>query len=680
MNSRLIISLLFVVLSFSTNNIYSQNSKPEFGVFNQKDFDIEACDFEDNASAIYLFEYGTSEIIYNNDRSNSEIIYNNENDGRYYILTRYHARIKILSDEGIDQGNFKFLMYKNSREIERFDELKVITYNKSPNNNIEKTELNKSQIVKEDESENRYSYKFTMPNVKKGSIIEIKYQKTSPYIFNFESWYFQASIPKLKSEFTSIIPANFTYNTQLKGKLKYTSKNVKLLREYFKTPAGVAGALKSTYTIDNIPSLKKERYITASKNYISMIKYELKTYQSFKGFETNYAKTWKDIDRLLLKNDRFGDQFDVKILKNEIKTLSKTHKDTLELSKSIFNLVKEKIVFNSDYRLYSTDGGIKKALKKGSGNSADVNLTLLNTLIRAGINADAVAISTRDNGFVNRKYPIVSEFNYVIVKVEIGGERYLLDATRKNVPFGLLPFECYNVRGRVIKKNGNWIDLKTGDKYYENSTVSIDIKDDLSFLAKVSRMYGLQSAVKFRDKLDKYNSIDDYIKNIEESGDLHYDNYIVENRSIIEKNNIIKETFKVEDNIEGVIKGNSIFFNPIIVGKITNNPFKLEHRSYPVDYGLPTSIKISYSIKIPDGYELARKYKPVKLLLPSSIGYYIYSLNEDANGNLLLNTHFVINNKLIPTKNYKDLKAFYNSIINKNNALIELKKIDISAK
>lgn len=666
MNSRKIISLLFVVLSFSTNNIYSQNSEPKFGAFYLSDFNIKNCNFEDNADAIYLFEYGKSEIHYNFD------------NGGFYILTDYHAKIKILNEEGIDEGNYKISLYKNSNDSEKLVKLKAITYNKV-GGNFEKTELSNSQIFKEKVSNSKYLYKFAMPKVKKGSIIEIQYQKSSPFIFNFESWIFQASIPKLKSEFTAITPGNFIYNLQLQGKLRLTSQKSELLHDHFRTSRGTAGASKLTYTMNNIPSFKNERYITTSKNYISMIKYELNTYESFSGVQTSYSKTWKDIDRSLLKDNRFGDQFDAKILKDEIKTLTKTHKGTLELSKSIFNLVKEKIAFNGDYRLYCTKGGIKKSLKEGSGNSADVNLILLNALLRAGINADAVALSTRGNGFVNRKYPVISEFNYIIVKVEIGGKIYLLDATRKNVPFGLLPFECYNIRGRVINKKGYWIDIKTGDKFYENSTVSIKINEDLSFSADIIRMYGLQSAINLRNKLDKYNSIEDYIDGLEEKGDLLYDDYKIENRESIEKNTLVKEKFKLEDNIEGFIKDGRILFNPIILGKITKNPFKLDKRSYPIDYGLPTTIKTSYVIKIPSGYELAKKYPPIKLMLPSNMGYYIYSLNELDNGDLLLKTSFVINKKVIAPSNYKGLKTFYNSVINKNNTLIEIKKTDLSA-
>ena len=665
MNTRLKTLLLFAIFSFSLTNIYSQNSHPKFGVINQRDLDIEICDFEKDASAIYLFEYGESEIVYYR-----------ENGGGYYVKSKYHARIKVLTDEGIKQGDFEFPMYRNSRDHEKFTKIEAITYNQLENGSVEKTKLNESQIFKETISDSKYLYKFAMPKVKKGSIIEIKYDKLSPYLFNFEPWLFQANIPKLKSEYTSIIIGNFNYNLELKGNLKLTSRKGKILKKHIKMNGGSADASKNTYIMDNVPSFKKERYITTSKNYVSMIKYELKTYQSFRGSKTNYSKTWRDIDKMLLDEDRFGDQFDVRILKNEIKALTKTYTDPLELSKSVYNLVKEKIVFDGKYRLYSSKEGIKKALKKGSGNSSDVNLILLNSLRRAGINADAVAISTRGNGFINRKYPVISEFNYVIVKVEIGEEKYLLDATRKNVPFGLLPFECYNIRGRVVKEKGSWINLQVGDKFYENSTVLIDIEDDLSFSADVTRMYGLQSAIKFRDKLDKYNSIEDYIEDKEEKGDLLFDDYTVEDRNKIEKERLVKEKFKLEDNIEGVVKGNRILFNPIIVGRISKNPFKLEQRTYPVDYGLPTSIKTSYLINIPVGYKLAKKYKPVKLVLPSNMGYYMYSLTEESNGSLLLTTYFVINKSVISTKNYKSLKTFYNSVINKNNTLIELIKID----
>src|SRR5690606_7715156 len=62
--------------------------------------------------------------------------------------------------------------------------------------------------------------KFTLPNIKIGSIIEIEYQIVSPDIFNFRSWDFQSDIPKIRSEYNVRIPAISNYNVTLKGALK----------------------------------------------------------------------------------------------------------------------------------------------------------------------------------------------------------------------------------------------------------------------------------------------------------------------------------------------------------------------------------------------------------------------------------------------------------------------------
>ena len=52
------------MLLLLTINIYSQSQTPKFGDINLQDFKIDSCTFEENASAIYLFEHGKSEIVY----------------------------------------------------------------------------------------------------------------------------------------------------------------------------------------------------------------------------------------------------------------------------------------------------------------------------------------------------------------------------------------------------------------------------------------------------------------------------------------------------------------------------------------------------------------------------------------------------------------------------------------
>ena len=58
-----------------------------------------------------------------------------------------------------------------------------------------------------------------MPNVKKGSIIELKYNVASDYYSSMNPWYFQKSVPTRYSEYNIEIPEFFTFNKNLKREL-----------------------------------------------------------------------------------------------------------------------------------------------------------------------------------------------------------------------------------------------------------------------------------------------------------------------------------------------------------------------------------------------------------------------------------------------------------------------------
>ena len=126
------------------------------------------------------------------------------------------------------------------------------------------------------------------------------------------------------------------------------------------------------------------------------------------------------------------------------------------------------------WALVSADG-LSKAIDAHAGSDADINLSLVNALNAAGLNAEAVLLSTRDNGAINTLYPVINDFDYVVAKVNIGERSYLLDATDPLLPFGMLPFKCLNDKGRVfsLDKPSYWIDLNLPQK--EKNTYAFDL-------------------------------------------------------------------------------------------------------------------------------------------------------------------------------------------------------------
>ena len=120
--------------------------------------------------------------------------------------------------------------------------------------------------------------------------------------------------------------------------------------------------------------------------------------------------------------------------------------DDLEKAKAIYAYIKKWFKWNN-YIGFDTYTGVKKAYETHSGSIGDINVALIDALNSAGINTEAVLLSTRDNGLINELYPAVNDFNYVIAKANIGDKSYFLDATDALLPFGILPLKCLNNKG-----------------------------------------------------------------------------------------------------------------------------------------------------------------------------------------------------------------------------------------
>ena len=106
----------------------------------------------------------------------------------------------------------------------------------------------------------------------------------------------------------------------------------------------------------------------------------------------------------------------------------------------------------------------------------------------AGLKANPVMFSTRDNGIANTFYPTIYKFNSVLTSLEINGSVYLLDVTSKYCPFGVLPANDINGRGRVVNNSeGDWADLTAKGKYKEVKIYALKISADGKFNGSIIR-------------------------------------------------------------------------------------------------------------------------------------------------------------------------------------------------
>ena len=104
------------------------------------------------------------------------------------------------------------------------------------------------------------------------------------------------------------------------------------------------------------------------------------------------------------------------------------------------------------------------------------------------------------------------------------------------------------------------------------------------------------------------------------------------------------------------------------------NPFKMNERKYPVDFAYPIRKTYSCTIKLPQGYTLDEKLKPLIVTLPDNAGKFLYEVSE-LGGNLQIKSNIIISKVLFLPDEYQYLKEFYNQIITKHSEQIVLKKL-----
>jgi len=119
--------------------------------------------------------------------------------------------------------------------------------------------------------------------------------------------------------------------------------------------------------------------------------------------------------------------------------------------------------------------------------------------------------------------------------------------------------------------------------------------------------------------------------------------------------------------------GNLLMIHPLLYEQIQQNPFKSEDRKFPVDYSFKYNKTLIFSYQIPSGYQVETLPKSINMSLPDNKAVFMYKV--DAVGNKVqVIRKFILNNTMFIPDDYKDLKEFYNQMVNKEAEFIVLKK------
>jgi hypothetical protein len=648
----------FMVASFLSATIgYAQTNGFAYGHILYTDMNMTTYERDTSAAAAVLDEFGYAFIDLNT----------------YKLIFEHHQKIKILKKDGLSQADFTIPLRKtSSTRMEYLRELKASTWNLE-NNRIEETKLDPKKVYTENYSKYWDLKKFALPNVREGSVIEVYYRIESPYVFNFRRWEFQSDIPKVNSEYWTEIPGNYNYNITLKGFLKLSKNESKIKPNCITLASASADCAFSKYAMQHVPAFVEEDYMTAKKNFIASINYELSTINYFDGRVDKITKEWKDAEQELKKHSSFGVQLKKgKDISQKLQELLAGVTDPKEKAVRVYNFIKSWYEWNGIYD-YFCDVGIKKAFDSRKGNIGDINLSLIAALDNAGLNVEPMLLSTRGNGHVNDLHPVLSDFDYVVAKLNLNDKVYLLDATDPFLMFGMLPERCFNGKGRVFgEKESYWYELKPQHSSKGLTILDLTLEPSGSFTGTMQHFYDGYKSVEHRKRVASFTSTDEYLADVRK----HLDRVTItkhEISGIEDPESSIKETFTVE--IEGFddLNTSNLLLNPFFTGKIEKNPFRSSARLYPVDFGIPVENTIVLNLTHPEEFELVSKPEGQALTLPHAGGRFLFDVKPIGH-KLTMSYSLVISKTLYSSAEYHYLKELYSRIIQAQNADLVFKK------
>ena len=649
--------IVVVVVFLIQLSVVAQNYK--FGKVSKEELVEEFYPLDSTADAAYL---------YKSRRSYFNFV---SNEG-FQLVTEIHNRIKIYTSEGFDYANKSITYYKpDSGNSESVSSIKGYTFSME-NGKVVEEKLLKTGIFKEKINKYYSKVKITMPKIKEGCILEIKYKIISPYATSISDVEFQKGIPvkKLKSQVE--FPEYYTFNKRSSGFYTVPMKSSSKTNSIGDTRYNIN---VFTFEGNDIPALKNdESFVSNINNYRGRMKFELAqtNFISIGGTFKNHSTTWKTVSKKIFESSSFGAELDqTSYFKKDLEIILANAKSENDRITAIFNFVKNKVKWNDFYGKY-TEKGVRKAYKENTGNVADINLILTAMLRSAGIDANPVLVSSKRN--VIPLFPTLKGFDYVICSVNFKDESYLLlDATEQYSMPNVLPARALNWKGRIVTKEGSssWVELSSSKPAIEQNNVMVKVTEDLMVEGFIKTTYENLNALNFR-KNNNHLKEDELITKYEEKNNLEVDNFKISNKEKQSKPVARFVKFISEDLIEQI--GNKVYIEPLLFLTKRKNPFKADERKFPVDFITAWKDQERVSIQIPQGYIVEKLPEPLAIALPDNIGVFKYQVTQSGGK---INTLSVLqfNSHMIPAQYYPYLKDFYSQLVQKESEKIILKKI-----
>lgn len=538
---------------------------------------------------------------------------------------------------------------------ESVEDIKATAFNLE-GGKVVKTSLKKSDVVTTKLDEQNYRLEFTVPNVKEGTVIEYEYRIHSQLFWQLRDWYAQCEIPVVYAKLDMNIPNFLIFNIEDHGiqRLTYTctvgSLKYKVESDPLANPMWV-NTNHYIYVGRDLAGMPKDDYLWNVQDYWAGITAELKEYRLRGMKQMDFAKTWEQIDNMLLDDEDLGQQLNAHSpLREEMERFASIA-DERERAIAVYQQVMSHVKWDGTYKICPQKSD--ETLKQGSGSNADINMLLIQSLHDAGLTATPVVLRTRDEGRMPYNFPSIQKLTSFVVGITPkSGATFFLDASSTEGYLNVLPAPLLVERSRLVAKNkgSKWVNLQKLSRSEITTVIDAVLTADGKMSGKQTTLYKGLAASDFR-----HHKANDSHGNVKGSGFGP------------------EATEEVEFTKQGEVSSGTISICPFNEPPMDGNPFTASKRKMPVEFPSALTHKVIVNITIPEGYVLASETKQQIVFTPDKgIDGRLSLSNLD--GRVQMQYLFNVNKIAHSEQNYADLRQIFEMFTQYSHQLLVFKK------
>ncbi len=660
---RLVYLLAVLLVACFTLPLFSQETPPPmvFGKIPPVHLEMRQFEADTNATAVVLCNYGQANI---------------ENPpGSFRLRWEHQKRIKILKKEGFDYTNISIPFYSYNKTEEFFFD-KAAVY--LPDGQVIK--LTKKDVFVEKQNDKVSVAKLVFPKIEEGCIIEYAYFINSQTIHELREWYFQEDIPVLWSEIRADFPKFLDYIFLFQGNDNMEKVEDKDGVVRYESDHGSFIFSPKRYVMKNAPALKEEGFITTMSDYLARIRFQLSEVRYPDGRVEKVLTNWKGLQDEIEHSSAFGEQFlkksNYKKMVDEVLPLASQLSSNMEKVKFFYDYLNDNMAWTGNFSAFTRQKKLDEIFESKKANSGELNLMLFVLLREAGITAFPVLTSTRSHGRIYEQYPILDQFDHILVLAVVDGTRLLLDVSDPLRPMGYPSIQALNGRGLMLK-------IGSGDPSWMDITASKDAIDVLACEMALDGEGNMKGIIVGVHK--GYSAMPERRYFSKDSTGSHWKERLLErfpyttiesarSANIDALDKTFLDTVVVSIPSAAQVSGDFMYLPPIIWTSFNENVFKMKERNYPVDIPYPFQEQLVLKLTMPEGYVVESLPENLNNSLPANGGNFFFATSTN-NNQVQVSARLNISKLRFTPAEYAALKELFGQVVSKYGEQIVLKRL-----